>query len=108
VIHQKVFGIPGISPKGIFSGIKPKYNFHPLKGGWGAWEAAFRSSYLDLDDGFIRGAKESKVSMGLNWHPYPKTRLMLNYVHAKMMDRDSPSIDNGRAHIFMSCLLFHF
>jgi len=27
---------------GIFSQIKPKQDFHPLKGKWGAWEVAAR------------------------------------------------------------------
>jgi phosphate-selective porin OprO/OprP len=94
--------------KGTLSGIKPKNNFNPFKGGWGALEAAFRYSYIDLNNHNIRGGKESNFTIGLNWYPYPKTRLMFNYVHARVMDRDSPSIEDGRANLFMTRFQFHF
>ena len=94
--------------KGTFSGIKPNNIYNPFTGGWGAWEAAFRYSYLDLNDQNTRGGKESNFTVGLNWYPYPKIRFMFNYVHAKVMDRDMPYIDDGRANIFMTRFQFHF
>lgn len=94
--------------EGTFSGIKPNNNFNPFKGGWGALEAAFRYSYLNLNDQKIRGGKESDFTIGLNWYPCSKVRFMFNYVHARVMDRGMPSIDDGRANIFMSRFQVHF
>jgi phosphate-selective porin OprO/OprP len=93
---------------GTFSGIKPNNNFNPFKGGWGALEAAFRYSHLDLNDQHVRGGKERNFTVGLNWYPYPKVRFMFNYIHIKVMDRDRPFVDDGRGNIFMTRLQFHF
>ena len=94
--------------QGLFSGVKPRHSFHPLKGEWGAWELGFRYSYVDLNDGMIRGGKERDVTVGLNWYLYPKIRFMLNYIHAKVDDRANPTIDEGRAKIIQTRLQFSF
>lgn len=85
---------------GIFTGVDPQPAFHPRKGEWGAWELAFRHSYVDLNDGDIKGGRESNITAGLNWIHDRNARMMFNYVNAHVTDRESPTIDDGNAHIF--------
>jgi phosphate-selective porin OprO/OprP len=89
---------------GRFKRVKPKANFNPAKGEWGAWEIAARYSYLDLDDRNIRGGKIWDVTAGLNWYLFPNSRIMLNYVRANLKDRETgsnPSVD-GSSDIFQA------
>lgn len=86
--------------QGVFSKLKPRNNFKPLKGHWGAWELAARHSYVDLNDGDVAGGKESNFTAGLNWYLNPNIRLMLNCIHARIDDRASPELKNGIANIF--------
>ena len=85
---------------GVFTGVEPQPSFHPMKGKWGAWELALRHSYVDLNDGIIKGGKESNITAGLNWIHNRNARVMFNYIHAYVKDRASPSVENGRIHIF--------
>jgi phosphate-selective porin OprO/OprP len=85
---------------GIFSGVDPQPSFHPMKGEWGAWEIALRHSYVDLNDGNIKGGRESNFTTGLNWILHRNARFMFNYVNAHVKDRESPAIRDGKAHIF--------
>jgi phosphate-selective porin OprO/OprP len=84
---------------GIFLRIKPKQNFHPLRGGWGAWEVAARLSYLDLNNrGDIKGGQETNLTLGLNWYLNPNIRFMFNYIRAHVEDRKTyPPVDKGNA-----------
>ena len=47
----------------------------------GAWELAFRYSYVDLDDGDKRGGRAGDYVFGVNWWINPNARIMLNYIH---------------------------
>ncbi len=85
---------------GLFSRVKPNKNFG-AEGGLGAWEVAARYSSLDLDDGSISGGKLDDISVGLNWHLNPNTRLMWNYIHA---DKDNI----GEADMFLTRLQIDF
>ena len=87
---------------GVFTGVEPQPSFHPTKGEWGAWELAFRHSYIDLNDGAVYGGKENNFTVGLNWHHNRNVRLMFNYIHAYVKDRASPPVENGRSHIFQA------
>jgi len=95
---------------GIFPRIKPKNDFHPLKGKWGAWEVAARLSYLDLNDGGdIKGGQETNLTLGLNWYLNPNIRVMFNYIRAHVEDRKTyPPVDKGNANIFQTRLQFAF
>ncbi len=86
--------------KGIFKGVTPTSAFHFTGGGWGALEAAFRFSYVDLNSQGIQGGEEVDLTAGFNWYLNSNTRIMFNYVHARVMDRDAPPIDGGNANIF--------
>lgn len=94
---------------GVFSQIKPKNFFHPLRRKWGAWEIAARLSYLDLNDRGIKGGQETNFTLGINWYMNATIRLMFNYIRAHVEDRNtSPSIGNGYANIFQARLQFTF
>ncbi len=61
-------------------------------GGLGAWELAFRYSYLDLNDANIRGGTLSDVTFGVNWYANAYTKLVANYIHAFL---DHPTLGNS-------------
>ncbi|MDI6758160.1 MAG: porin [Candidatus Omnitrophota bacterium] len=67
---------------GEFLRVRPKHNFSLKDKTWGAWEAALRYSYLDLDENNINGGILSDVTFGLNWYLNPNMRMMFNYIFA--------------------------
>ncbi len=75
----------------VFTRPIPQHNF--LQGGAGAWELAFRFSYIDLDDAASfgpdpsRGGREWNYTVGVNWYLNPNTRITTNYVLAVVDDR---------------------
>ncbi len=91
---------------GIFTGVEPQPIFNPLEGDWGAWELALRHSYVDLNGGDVRGGRESNITAGLNWIQNRNARLMFNYIHAFVKDRESPPVEDGVANIFQVRLQF--
>jgi phosphate-selective porin OprO/OprP len=76
---------------GRFGRTKPKANFNPAEGGWGAWEVAARYSYLDLDDSNVRGGRLWDVTAGVNWYLFPNARIMFNYIYADVSGRRAPA-----------------
>jgi phosphate-selective porin OprO/OprP len=53
--------------------------------GWGAWEVLLRWSFVDLDAGGLTSAARGRLhdsTLGLNWYWNPRTRFMLNWIHA--------------------------
>jgi phosphate-selective porin OprO/OprP len=46
-----------------------------------AWEVALRASWVDLNDGDIRGGEQKNLAFALNWYPLPKLRAMLNFIY---------------------------
>jgi phosphate-selective porin OprO/OprP len=94
--------------RSVFTGIRPKHDFQPFEGKWGAWEVAARVSYLDLNDGPIRGGEELNVTLGLNWYLRSNLRIMVNYIRANLKDREDPPVDDGTADIIMSRINLFF
>ncbi|MBW2229035.1 MAG: hypothetical protein JRH17_01530 [Deltaproteobacteria bacterium] len=94
---------------GRFTWAEVKKSLDPANGGWGAWQIAARYSGIDLRDSGLNGGVEKNVTVGINWHPFSNTRLMLNYVWADVddsgdEDRSSFGITNasGHAHIIQA------
>lgn len=55
--------------------------------GMGAWEVAARYSYIDLNDGAIRGGIMQNVTAGVNWYCNPYNKVVFNYIHSFVTDR---------------------
>ena len=50
---------------------------------FGGFELAARYESLDLQDGAIDGGEMTALTVGVNWHLNPNTRVMLNYFSAE-------------------------
>jgi len=81
--------------RGVFTRVKPFENFFRVRDcdgevhtGIGAWEVAYRYSYMDLNSNGINGGRAGNHTFGLNWYLNPYTEIMFNYVHSET--RDSP------------------
>jgi len=86
------------SSKGTFTKVKPESEFS-RNGGTGAWEAALRYSGLDLNDNSISGGELQNYTLGLNWYPNEKVRLMANYIITDT-DDDNPTTSDESPQIF--------
>lgn len=68
----------------------------PIQGeGWGAFELAFRASYVDLSDEDVAGGRQKNLSAGLNWYLNQRYRLMLNLVKVLDVDRPGSEFDGA-------------
>ncbi|PLX10963.1 MAG: hypothetical protein C0598_09320 [Marinilabiliales bacterium] len=67
--------------KVAFDRLSPKKNFG-ANGGLGAWEIAFRYSYINVNDRDLQGGKMNDITVGLNWYLNPITKIALNYVRS--------------------------
>jgi phosphate-selective porin OprO/OprP len=67
---------------GTVDRVKPRANFDPGKGTWGAIELAVRYDQLDLTDlGFSPLARKAHTLTGAaNWYLNPNLKLMFNYI----------------------------
>ncbi len=97
---------------GSFDRVKPFENFFRIRGedgcivtGTGAWEIAYRYSYLDLNDAGIAGGVASDHTFGLNWYLTPYARMIFNYVHS---DADLASTGDVPLDIFQMRAQFDF
>lgn len=91
-------------PYNTVSGI---YGFVPVrnpvsKGGWGTWEAVFRVTRLDLDDGKVMGGKLWRVTPMINWYLTDNLRLEMAYGYG-VMDRFSLT---GATHFYQARIQF--
>ena len=77
--------------KAAYGGVRPARPFS-LNGGGGAWELAYRYSYVNLNDkdvggvpiatsGGVRGGEQKIHTVGVNWYVNNNVRFMLNYLH---------------------------
>jgi phosphate-selective porin OprO/OprP len=66
--------------------------------GCGAWEVAYRFSYVDLNDNGIFGGQMSEHTVGVNWYLNENFRFQANYLN---IQRDVPTpADSGTVHGF--------
>ena len=63
----------------FFKRVVPRNKFDPQHGGWGGWEVGGRVSYLDLDEGAVRGGRLSNVTLGMTWYWTANMRVQVNY-----------------------------
>ncbi len=96
---------PYVRTAGAFNDrVRPHENFFRVRGedgcaitGKGAWEVAYRFSYVDLDDGIVAGGQAGDHTIGVNWYLTPYTRMMFNFIHS---EADTAVADDGKMDIF--------
>ena len=67
---------------GVFTRVVPHRPFTWNRSaftGWGAWQAAARYTYLDLNSKGIQGSRVHDVTLGLNWFMNPNMKVQWNY-----------------------------
>ena len=72
-----------------FNYINGKFVRPHLDGGRAAWELAYRVSWLDLNDGDVRGGEETNAGLALNYYPRPNLRGQFNLIHVSSDRPDS-------------------
>ena len=87
--------IPWEQKKGQLGRVKPFENFFlvntccdGIRGGWGAWQIAYRMSYANFSDADIRGGRGLSHTFGLNWHWNPYARMQFNAIYGEIDDRE--------------------
>lgn len=77
--------------RGTLARIKPFENFFlvntcrdGVRGGWGAWQIAYRYSYADLSDDNILGGVGSSHTFGLNWYWTAYSRMQFNAIYGEI------------------------
>jgi phosphate-selective porin OprO/OprP len=72
--------------------VTPFTNFwwHDGTVGLGAWEVAFRYSYLNLNDGPIQGGVMNGITVGLNWYLNSNLKVQIEYLHNNRYDKNTP------------------
>ena len=87
---------PYVESLGTIRRIRPEREFRDGSGGLGAFEIAFRISYIDLNDQDVTGGKLANVSFGFNWYPTHPTRVSFNVIRADRESWDPVWIFQGR------------
>ncbi|MCA9170097.1 MAG: hypothetical protein KDB23_20615, partial [Planctomycetales bacterium] len=70
----------------VFRRVVPYENFWAVRtargtqAGYGAWEVAFRWSYLSFAD--LNGQYLNDLTTGINWYWNPQVRVMANWIHS--------------------------
>jgi phosphate-selective porin OprO/OprP len=81
---------PYIRKEGLIGRVIPFENFFRVRTedgctatGKGAWEVAYRVSYLNLTNAGVTGGRVTDNTFGLTWYLNPYTKLLFNYVHSE-------------------------
>jgi len=75
--------------------VRPKADFAPWRGAWGAVELTARASWVDLSDGSLDGGRMVTLNVGPAWTLNRWVRLLAGYVYAN----GSGGPDEGGARI---------
>jgi len=85
--------MPWKRSSGTLDRIKPFENFFlvdtcsdGVKGGWGAWQIAYRWSYADFNDDNIFGGQATSHTLGLNWYWNAYSRMQFNAIYGETQD----------------------
>lgn len=91
--------MPWSRKSGTLGRIKPIENFFlvdtchdGVRGGWGAWQIAYRWSYADFNDDNIFGGQATSHTFGLNWYWNPYARMQFNAIYG---ETENATIVNG-------------
>ncbi len=84
---------------GTFGRVSPNNNFHPNKKGAGAWEVTVRLSQVTTDEALVVPGELRDLTLGLNWHLNPATRIMFNYVRGDLEEVGTTSIFQTRLQV---------
>lgn len=78
----------------IWGRLEPRRPFAPRRGEWGALELTARTSWLDLDDGDLRGGRLWSASVGPAWTWNRFVRVLGGYVfaHPTRSDEDDAHV----------------
>lgn len=60
-----------------------------VRGGWGAWQIAYRWSHADFSDQDVLGGVGTSHTLGLNWYWNPYARMQFNAIHGEI-DEHAP------------------
>ena len=86
---------PYDAAQALFGRLEPAAPFAPRRDRWGALELTARTSWLDLDDGPVRGGRLWTLDVGPAWTWNRWVRVLGGYVFARSTGRE----DAGHAHI---------
>jgi phosphate-selective porin OprO/OprP len=85
---------PYLRREGLVGRVIPFENFFRVRAedgnvytGKGAWETAYRVSYLNLSNAGVLGGRVVDHTLGLTWYLNPYAKILLNYVHSETTDR---------------------
>ena len=84
---------------GNFTRFVPARPFDPAAGAWGALMFVARWSWLDLNDGPVRGGTMRDVSFGFDWYLTAQTRFLWNYILVDAQDRGDLRIMQMRVQV---------
>ncbi len=90
---------PYVPEHGTFARPRPKREFRDGHGGKGALELACRFSRIDLDDQGVSGGRLNDLSVGFNWYPVFRSRVMFNFILANRSDAEPVMIFQGRLQV---------
>ena len=87
--------------------VKPFENFFRVRDedgyihtGKGAWELAYRASYLNGNSAGILAGQVIDHTFGVNWYLNPYSRVMFNIVHSEVTGRDTNSAGTSTGTVF--------
>lgn len=77
---------------GKYDRVRPLENFFLVKDengchqyGLGAWEVAYRFSYVNLNDELIQGGTYAEHTVGLNWYWNSNAKIQMNYINGQRL-----------------------
>jgi phosphate-selective porin OprO/OprP len=89
---------------GVFRPVVPRQPFSIRRRQLGAWEWGVRWSYVDLDDGDVRGGRMGILGTGLSWYLDRHWRVTIEYGFTRLQGRG----DDGDLHTLQGRIQVRF